>query len=204
MAGAESDRFSISEISAGTFGGFFFAIAARVLDATPCCGGVRAIFDLGRVPFGLLLVGFVLVQTIRVVANLFRGRWRTALSSLVSVVAIPIVFVGLIVPMIFDPDYWWMRSRAADLERDIVAKTQKGEFPFSIITRRDVSGGFVTAPIVLKTIVYDGSDQISLPYQRRSEVWRAAAEKAFRDGCPDKKSDGRRMFGHFYVVYDGC
>jgi len=177
---------------------------AQIIDATPCCGGFRSIVDLGRVPVGLALFLFILVELTRALAPLFRLQWRRMASLVLASFAVPALTLALTGPLVFDVDYWRVRWEAQKLEAQIRAKAATDAVVFDQVYARDVAGGFVTAPLTFKRIVYDSSDEIGLEGTAHSADWKGRNARFFIcEGHQGEVPRGRHVFGHFYEIYDG-
>ena len=93
---------------AGIFG-VAFAGSQMILDFWPIGFGgslgvtLRAFFDLSRLPFLLLLAGFIVVLLIAAGIALWRRHFRRVMSSILAVVAIPICVAVVAWVPLFDP-----------------------------------------------------------------------------------------------------
>jgi hypothetical protein len=193
-------------LAIGALGGGLVALSAKFLEATPCCSQGRTAVELAAFLLTLFLLVFAIVQSFRTLLGLFDGDWRRTLIGVGSVLAIPVAFVALMAPPVFDPDYWRLRIDGDRMEREIVAKIPPGESALAVASRRDITRGlFAQADKVTKEVIYDASGEIAAPPEWRSEAWKMRAETAFKDGCQRPENmRGAPVVGRFFVVYDPC
>lgn len=199
-------RLSRTSLVIGALGGGLVALSAKYLEATPCCDRGRTAVELAGFLLILFLLGFALVQGVCALFSLFEGDWRRMLIRAGSVVVIPVVFVELMAPAIFDPDYWWLRMNGDRIASEISDKSKPGEPVLAVVLSRDITRGlFAKAQTVTKEVVYDTSGEIAEPPASRSEAWKTRAETAFEGGCQRQENRrGVQMVGHFFVVYNAC
>ncbi len=135
--------------------------------------GVRLALDLGLPLVSLCLCGLAIWLAVAAVWALIKRRMRRALSLILAIVAIPLLFLVQARLNMFDPYYWYVLANEARFEAKAKSVSGPGAKAFAVIERRDVSIGIVTTPPRYASIIYDGSDEIGLEPADRSADWRA-------------------------------
>jgi hypothetical protein len=144
-------------------------------------------------------LGYALFLPLRMMVALARLRFRRALSLACAIAVIPLVFVGLVRLIIFDPWYWYVLLNQSRFATEARAASSSGPPAFAILEDRDVSVGLATNPPLFAAVVYDESDELGLPTTQRSPAWEARNGKRLL--ADNNLVVGvRHLLGHFYLV----
>jgi hypothetical protein len=200
MQSALKDRWGTRRIwIAGTFGAML-AGSNRILDFWSLGAGgslhlaLRGLFELSRVLFLLPLAGFVVGLLIAAGIALWRRHFRRVASSIFAIMAIPICFVVVTTVPLFDPWLWYALANSTRFEALAASDPPSNGPKYAVVEVRDVSTGLVINGNHFIALVYDESDAVGLDPSERPSIWRTRT--VFGYPIPE----GRRLYGHFFIV----
>jgi hypothetical protein len=148
---------------AGWIAGAFGAMLAGsqwILDFWPLGAGgslghaVRALFDLSRVLFLLLLAGFVVGLLIAAGIALWRRHFRRVASSIFAVAAIPVCFVVVAKVPLFDPWLWYAMANSTRFEALAASGPPSSGPKYAVVEGRDVSTGWLALTLIISYCIF--------------------------------------------------
>jgi hypothetical protein len=167
---------------------------------------MRFALDLALPLVFLCICGFAIWLAVAAVLALLKRRLRRALSFVLALVAIPLVFVVQAELVMFDPYYWYVLANEARFEAEAKAISKANAPAFAVVETRDVSIGMVTTPPRFRSIIYDESDEVGLDPEGRSVDWRERNLAQLQSAAANYAEPWywvRRLAGHFYLVEAG-
>lgn len=195
---ASHDRFSFS----------YFLWVALIFLLFASGPDLDRIFNLYLLLVPLLWLPALVVAIYLIIAlirNVLLKRWRRVVSVLVAPVAAYILFV---VASAVGVNSEWIRFEIGKhYYIDEIARLAKTDEPrFKMFDWGQTGGAGV--PNFVYTLVYDESDEISLPQAERSKAWQDKASKLCPADvfCPILSTpsgifvNARKIDGHFYLV----
>ena len=196
--GPGADTFSITAFA---WVSLIFLLFASSADLDRIFNLRWSLIPLVFIPALAVLIGW----TAALIRNVILRRWRRVISILVAPIAAGALFVAA--------DAAGVNSQRIRLEigrrhyRDEIAKLAPTDEPRLKLFDWGQSGG-AGVNTLIDTLVYDESDEISLPARERSAAWRERAGKL----CPgtpmcavlwplsEKTTVVRKIDGHFYLL----
>jgi hypothetical protein len=161
-------------------------------------GSMRTLLDLAGLLFMMPLLVFVLYLLVACIVALWRRHIRHAVSSLLAIAAIPLCAMVVIAVPLFDPWLWYAVLDGAHLKERFTSDQSSDQPKFAIIEIRDVSTGIVGSGNHFVALVYDESDAVELPPDKRPAIWRDRSLWPAVGFTPIPR--GQRLYGHFFKV----
>jgi hypothetical protein len=144
-------------------------------------------------------VAYTLYALWQIAAALARRQWRRTLSIAVPLISIAML-CGMHIP-IAPRDKLWIEATLPF--RWFQVQIEPSNTPRFVAFSADCrgSGGFGTIPDCL-SMVYDESDEIGLPDDKRSREWRTRNERDLKtSGSACGECAASHVIGHFWVQY---
>lgn len=154
--------------------------------------------------FSLLMVFvdlvWILILSISLLKNLFMKRWLRSTS--IATAAILATLLWILIWKI-DPDWIHLVVCKSHYQKEVAQlKVTGGEPRLKKWFWKEISGFPAGATFV--TLVYDDSDQITWPYERRSNAWKMRANeiKLFYPSSSEEHVTIQHLEGHYYLLIE--